>query len=89
MHGLPRLTGGNLHLYDGIDFLVAIVGLFAIAELFFFIESHGKGSSIGVKLERVTIPWRRIRESGGTMIRASGVGVVAGDFARAGAPGGP
>ena len=43
--GLPRLTGGNLHLYDGIDFLVAIVGLFAIAEVFFFIESHGKGSS--------------------------------------------
>ncbi len=40
--GLPRLTGGNMHLFDGIDFLVAIVGLFAIAEVFFFIESHGK-----------------------------------------------
>jgi len=48
--GMPRLTGGNLHLMDGIDFLVAIVGLFAIAEVFFFVESHGRGSSIGVKL---------------------------------------
>jgi putative tricarboxylic transport membrane protein len=31
--GMPRLTGGNLHLYDGIDFLVAIVGLFAVLVL--------------------------------------------------------
>ena len=45
--GMPRFTGGNLHLMDGIDFLVAIVGLFAIAEVFFFIESHGKDSALG------------------------------------------
>ncbi|MGD1879534.1 MAG: tripartite tricarboxylate transporter permease [Kiloniellaceae bacterium] len=50
--GLPRFTYGNLHLQDGIDFLVAIVGLFAIAEVFFFIESHGKDSAIGVKLTK-------------------------------------
>ncbi|AXI46554.1 tripartite tricarboxylate transporter TctA [Sulfitobacter sp. SK012] len=83
--GLPRLTGGNLHLMDGIDFLVAIVGLFAIAEVFFFIESHGKGSSIGVKLEKVTIPWRDIKESTPTMLRASGVGFIAGILPGAGA----
>ncbi|SOH95153.1 putative tricarboxylic transport membrane protein [Monaibacterium marinum] len=83
--GLPRMTGGHLHLMDGIDFLVAIVGLFAIAEVFFFIESHGKGSSIGVKLEKVRIPWRDIRETTPTMIRASGVGFVAGILPGAGA----
>ena len=76
--GLPRLTGGNLHLYDGVDFLVAIVGLFAIAELFFFIESHGKGSSIGVVLDKVKIPWKYIKETKWTMLRSSGVGFVAG-----------
>ena len=58
--GMPRLTYGNLHLMDGVDFLVAIVGLFAIAEVFFFIESQGKETSIGVKLEKVTIPWKDI-----------------------------
>ena len=83
--GLPRLTGGNLHLFDGIDFLVAIVGLFAIAEVFFFIESHGKGSSIGVKLEKVTIPWKDIMATKWTMLRASGVGFVAGILPGAGA----
>ena len=40
--GLTRFTGGNLHLFDGIDFLVAIVGLFAVSEVFIFVESHGR-----------------------------------------------
>lgn len=83
--GMPRLTGGNMHLMDGIDFLVAIVGLFAIAEVFFFIESHGKGSSIGVKLEKVTIPWRDIMDTKWTMLRASIIGFIAGILPGAGA----
>ncbi len=83
--GLPRLTGGNLHLYDGVDFLVAIVGLFAIAEIFFFVESHGKNTSIGVKLEKVSIPWKEILVSKWTMLRASGVGFFAGILPGAGA----
>jgi putative tricarboxylic transport membrane protein len=83
--GMPRLTGGNLHLYDGIDFLVAIVGLFAVAEVFFFIESHGKDSSIGVKLEKVSIPWKLIFETRWTMLRSSAVGFIAGILPGAGA----
>jgi len=83
--GMPRLTGGNLHLYDGVDFLVAIVGLFAVAEVFFFIESHGKDSSLGVKLEKVTIPWKDIIETRWTMLRSSGIGFVAGILPGAGA----
>lgn len=83
--GLPRLTGGNLHLMDGIDFLVAIVGLFAIAEVFFFVESHGKGSAMGVKLDKVTIPWKAILETRWTMLRASLVGFIAGILPGAGA----
>lgn len=83
--GLPRLTGGNLHLFDGIDFLVAIVGLFAIAEVFFFIESHGKNSTVGVKLEKVRIPVKDILETKWTMLRASGIGFVAGILPGAGA----
>ncbi|SDF73582.1 tripartite tricarboxylate transporter permease [Sulfitobacter delicatus] len=83
--GMPRLTYGNMHLMDGVDFLVAIVGLFAIAEVFFFIESHGKGSSIGVKLDKVGIPWKDIMATKWTMLRASGVGFVAGILPGAGA----
>ena len=83
--GMPRLTGGNLHLMDGVDFLVAIVGLFAVAEVFFFIESHGKGSAIGVKLDKVTIPVRDLVKCGWTMLRASVIGFFAGVLPGAGA----
>ena len=83
--GLPRYTGGNLHLFDGVDFLVAIVGLFAIAEVFFFIESHGKNTAIGVKLDKVTVPWRDVLATKWTMLRASVVGFVAGVLPGAGA----
>jgi putative tricarboxylic transport membrane protein len=83
--GLPRLTGGNMHLFDGIDFLVAIVGLFAISEIFFFIESHGKNTSIGVVLGRVTIPWKDIWDTRWTQLRSSLVGFVAGILPGAGA----
>jgi len=83
--GLPRLTGGNLHLYDGVDFLVAIVGLFAIAEVFFFIESHGKNTTIGVKVDKVTIPWKDIYHTRWTMLRSTVVGFIAGVLPGAGA----
>ena len=83
--GLPRLTGGNLHLYDGVDFLVAIVGLFAVAEVFFFIESHGKNTSIGVKLGKVKVPWKEVWHTRWVMLRASGIGFIAGILPGAGA----
>ena len=83
--GMPRLTFGNLHLMDGVDFLVAIVGLFAVAEVFFFIESHGRNTSIGVKLGKVTVPVGDILASGWTMLRASIVGFIAGVLPGAGA----
>ena len=83
--GMARLTGGNLHLFDGVDFLVAIVGLFAIAEVFFFIENQGKNSAIGEKIDKVTIPWREILDTKWTMLRATLVGFIAGILPGAGA----
>lgn len=83
--GMTRFTGGNLHLFDGIDFLVAIVGLFAVTEVFVFIESHGKDSTIGVKLARITIPIRDIIKCRWTIIRGTLVGFIAGLLPGAGA----
>ncbi len=83
--GMPRFTFGELHLMDGIDFLVAIVGLFAVAEVFFFIESHGKDSAIGVKLGKILIPWRMLKKTSGAMLRGTGIGFVAGVLPGAGA----
>ena len=83
--GIPRLTFGSLHLMDGVDFLVAIVGLFAVSEIFVFIESHGKSSAIGVKLERVTVPVKDIVGSFLAMLRSTAIGFFAGVLPGAGA----
>ena len=83
--GMTRFTGGNLHLFDGIDFLVAIVGLFAVTEVFVFIESHGKDSTIGVKLAKITIPIKDIIFTRWTILRGTLVGFVAGLLPGAGA----
>lgn len=83
--GFDRFTGGNLHLSDGIDFLVAIVGLFAVAEVFFFIETHGRDSAVGVKLERVIVPWAEMWSTRWTMLRSSAMGFIAGVLPGAGA----
>jgi len=83
--GMPRFTFGEMHLMDGIDFLVAIVGLFAVAEVFHFIESHGKDSAIGVKLGRITINWAKMWSTRWAMLRGTGIGFVAGILPGAGA----
>ena len=83
--GMPRFTYGNLHLMDGVDFLVPLVGLFAVSEVLIYIENQGKSSSLGVKLEKVTIPFRDIGRSTMTMLRSSVVGFVAGVLPGAGA----
>ncbi|MEL0123110.1 MAG: tripartite tricarboxylate transporter permease, partial [Paracoccaceae bacterium] len=83
--GMPRLTFGNMHLFDGIDFLVAIVGLFAITEVFSFIESHGKNTSIGIKLDKLKVPWRDIWNTRWVQLRGSLVGFIAGILPGAGA----
>ncbi|MDP2086342.1 MAG: tripartite tricarboxylate transporter permease, partial [Gemmobacter sp.] len=83
--GMPRFTFGELHLMDGVDFLVAIVGLFAVAEIFLFLESHGKNSAIGVKLGKIAVNWKMLRSTHGAMARGTGVGFVAGILPGAGA----
>ena len=83
--GMPRFTFGDLHLQDGIDFLVAIVGLFAVAEIFFFIETHGKDSAIGVKLGKILVPWKMLKRTSGAMLRGTGIGFIAGVLPGAGA----
>jgi putative tricarboxylic transport membrane protein len=83
--GMPRFTFGELHLMDGVDFLVAIVGLFAVAEVFHFIETHGRDSAIGVKLGKITVDWAKMWSTRWAMLRGSGIGFVAGILPGAGA----
>ena len=87
--GVPRLTFGEVHLYDGLDFLVAIVGLFALSEVFIFLEHrHGAAdadSSTATKIGRITPSWSMLKSTTPTMLRSSFLGFLAGVLPGAGA----
>lgn len=87
--GVPRFTFGEVHLYDGLDFLVAIVGLFALSEVFIFLEHrHGKadGTSNAVKdVGRLTPPMKMLKDTTPTMARSTVLGFIAGVLPGAGA----
>ena len=85
--GVPRFSFHNVYLYDGINFLVAIVGLFAISEVFLFLEHKGEGEagSSKIKLGRVTAPLAMLKQCWGTMARGTVLGFLAGVLPGAGA----
>ncbi|MCB1430284.1 MAG: tripartite tricarboxylate transporter permease, partial [Nitratireductor sp.] len=86
--GVPRFTFGEVHFYDGIDFLVAIVGLFALSEVFIFLEHRGKSEGKAeskVSLGRITPPAAMLRQTSGSMTRGTILGFIAGVLPGAGA----
>ncbi|CUH40419.1 Tripartite tricarboxylate transporter TctA family protein [Jannaschia seosinensis] len=87
--GVPRFTFGEVHLYDGIDFLVAIVGLFALSEVFIFLEHRGTDRDISTKpkmeIGRIVPSWSLIRSCIPTMGRTTVLGFIAGVLPGAGA----
>ncbi len=86
--GVPRFTFGEVHLYDGIDFLVAIVGLFALSEVFVFLEHRNANKEAArpkIEVGKVIPSWALIRSCIPTMGRATGLGFIAGVLPGAGA----
>ena len=87
--GVPRFTFGEVHLYDGIDFLVAIVGLFALSEVFVFLEHRGTDADASnrpkVEIGRIVPRWSLIRYCIPTMGRTTILGFLAGVLPGAGA----
>ena len=74
--GIPRFTFGSGVFYGGIDYVSAVVGLFAIAEV---LESAEQ--SIYAICEKVGRWWpskEELRTCIGTMIRATGIGFFLG-----------
>ncbi|WP_372836100.1 tripartite tricarboxylate transporter permease [Puniceibacterium confluentis] len=86
--GVPRFTFGEVHLYDGLDFLVAIVGLFALSEVFIFLEHrHGDADAASKKvvIGRLTPPLSMVKKCTPTMLRSTFLGFLAGVLPGAGA----
>lgn len=84
LYGLPRLTFGLPALQNGINFVVVMIGLFALGEVLEMLgqKAHGQGAA-NVKLKRPS--FRELWGLKGTAARGTGIGCAIGMIPGAGA----
>ncbi|MDF0603217.1 tripartite tricarboxylate transporter permease [Psychromarinibacter sp. C21-152] len=83
--GIPRFTFDNYHLYDGVDAIVALVGLFAISEILMLLEKAAKDRAAPIGLDSWLPSVRAIWSTRWAVVRGSIVGFIAGVLPGAGA----
>lgn len=83
--GVPRFTFGTMPLFDGIDFVSATIGLFAVAEVFLMLESSQAGEEVRTKIGRAMISMQEFAKSFWVMVRSAVSGFLVGVLPGAGA----
>ncbi len=83
--GIPRYTGENYHLFDGLDPIVALVGLFAISEILMLLEKAAGDRPKAIRVDSWIPNFKAIWATRWSMVRGSVVGFVAGVLPGAGA----
>jgi putative tricarboxylic transport membrane protein len=85
VNGDERFTFGLLELDEGIHFVVAAMGLFAIAEVLVSLEREMGGEPISVKLKGLWLSRKDWSASWAPILRGSGIGFLIGVIPGAGA----
>lgn len=83
--GIPRYTFNSFELYDGVDAIVALVGLFAISEILILLEKQLVQARDGLRVRFRMPRWSVIQRTLPASGRASIIGFLAGILPGAGA----
>ena len=83
--GVYRFTGGDVHLSDGIQFIVLVIGLFSISEILLMLEQHHSTAGIIKATGRSLFNLKEMAYTWWSTIRSSLVGFVVGVLPGAGA----
>jgi putative tricarboxylic transport membrane protein len=79
--GVPRLTFGSTTMLQGIDIVVAMVGLFAIPQVINTLRAYyfGGAAAVDPQSVKVELPsWRLLRQNFSLMVRTSSLGTIVG-----------
>lgn len=76
--GVLRYTFGEPELYDGFEFLIVIVGFFAVSEIMLMLEHHSSSDFKMPKIERAIVTIQDIMYCKWTMLRSSIIGFIVG-----------
>jgi putative tricarboxylic transport membrane protein len=83
--GVYRFTGGDVHLSDGIQFVVVVIGVFSISEILLMLEQHHSSSGLITDTGRKMFNYRELTHTWWGTVRSSVVGFVVGVLPGAGA----
>ncbi|MDW0116162.1 tripartite tricarboxylate transporter permease [Sporosarcina thermotolerans] len=76
--GTPRFTFGSIYLFDGISFVVALIGLFSIPQALKLIERDTQEIKVSKINDKILPSWKEIFRLRYTLLRSSVIGVIVG-----------
>lgn len=83
--GVYRFTGGDVHLSDGIQFVVVVIGVFSISELLLMLQQHHSSTGMVTQTGRMMFNMKELTYTWWGTVRSSVVGFVVGVLPGAGA----
>ncbi len=76
--GTPRFTFGSIYLFDGISFVVALIGLFSIPQAIKLIEKDQEEVKVSKIKDKILPSWKEVFKYRMTLLRSSVIGVFTG-----------
>lgn len=77
--GTPRMTFGNINLFSGISFTVALIGLFSIPQALSLIENSNLPAKVASHItDRLLPKLAELRSLLPNILRSSGIGIIVG-----------
>lgn len=83
--GVYRFTGGDVHLSDGIQFIVVVIGVFSISEILLMLEHQHSSAGMIKETGRKLFNWMEVKFTWWPTMRSSVVGFIVGVLPGAGA----
>ena len=83
--GIYRFTGDNVHLSDGIQFIVVVIGLFSISEILLMLEHQANAGNFIRTTGRTLFNLKEMALTGWCIVRSALMGFVVGVLPGAGA----
>jgi putative tricarboxylic transport membrane protein len=83
--GVYRFTGGDVHLSDGIQFIVVVIGVFSVSEILLMLEQHYSSTGLIQVAGRKLFNLKELAHTWWGTVRSSVVGFVVGVLPGAGA----
>lgn len=76
--GVYRFTFDSVHLSDGVQFIVVVIGLFSVSEILLMLEHTSSGQTMVRKTGRMLFSLKEGAQCIGTTLRSSVIGFFVG-----------